>query len=125
MAILLLEQYIWRENEVTDIRGDAVDEQTRQRLLDEARKAIEISEEISDQSCLLVYLARLRVEYGTIKIQAPTWDKLMAQERLLDRDELYGTCWFFALVTKHALDFKDQPALQKIIPVIQKAKSLV
>lgn len=124
MAIRLLEQYIWREKGVMDLWGKPLDEQAKQRTLDESKKAIEIMEGVSGHSCVLAYLARIRVEYGTVNITVPTWDKLMAQEHLFDRDDLYGSCWFFAFMTKHAIDFKDQKALPKIIPAIHKAKSL-
>ena len=70
-------------------------------------------------------MARLQVEYGTIKIQAPTWRQLLAQENLFNRDDLYGTCWLLAYGTKYAIDFRDRHALQKIIPVIKTAKTLI
>ena len=124
MAMRLLEQYIWRKNEVTDIWGNPVGEQEKQRTLDESERAINILERVWGHSCVLVYLTRIRVEYGTINIKNPTWDKVMAQERLFDRDDLYGSCWFFAFMTKHAIDFTDREALVRIIPAINEAKSL-
>ncbi len=125
MAMRLLEQYLWRQNEVIEIFDGPIKEQAKNHLLDESQKAIAIAKGVSDHSCVLEYMARLQVEYGTIKIQAPTWRQLLAQENLFNRDDLYGTCWFLAYGTKHAIDFRDRQALEKIIPVIKTAKTLI
>ena len=80
-------------------------------------------EGFSGKSYVLVYLARIRVEYGTVKIKANTWDKLMAQQIFVDSDDLYGTCWFSCYMTKHALDFKNRESLLKLISAIHDAKA--
>jgi len=125
MAFRLLVKYIWEKGGVTDRWDQPVDEQGKEWTLSESSKAVKMMEDISGKSCVLVYLARIQVEYGTIGIKVPTWDKLMAQsEHFVDREDLYTTCWFLVLMTGHALSFNDNEALKKIIPAIHEVKSL-
>jgi len=82
-------------------------------------------EDISGQSCVPVYVAQIQVEYGTIGIKAPTWDKAMTQlEHFVDREDLYATFWALACMVEHAIKFEDRQALKKIIPKVHEVESL-
>jgi len=126
MAIRLIEKYLYhKKGELKDIWGKPVDEQGKEAALSESTEAIKLMEGISGESCVLVYLARIQVEYGTIGIRAATWDKLMAQtEHFVDREDLYGTCWALYFMAQHAVTFGDREALKKIILAVHEVKSM-
>ena len=125
MALRLREKYVWTRGEVKTISQEPLDEQGKDWILSESAKAVEMMEGVSDKSSVLVYLARIQVEYGTVGIRKGTWDKLMAQlEHFIDRQDLYTTFWVLVGTAQYAIRSGDNEALKKIIPKVHEVKSL-